>query len=315
MAKILTDTQKERFKRLETALTEACAIGELDSAKAFAKDIRALAKSTDQNSRWLLNLNKLCEASINYGDYNFAIQHLHSVIATSNQQTRLRIEAHALLAVAYIRTKNLDYSKEHISKAIENIKNIRSRNRRKFFYEKLVMRMEEEAILFGSVLNDHPVLDIDEIQNKAIELVKTKAETELLAIIGTNLPSLSIQFFNEVRNSTLLQIPHVERLQLPPPNATISFAAIGKKAVGALKLVCWRALCDENDDLYKGWVQNVDIFYSKKVLSAAVGSILIEYKIGSTLFAAALVAYLFRIGCKVFCKTFAPVGIMVRHKK
>lgn len=40
----LTDAQKNRFQRLETGLKEACTIGELKTAKAFAKDIRSLAK-------------------------------------------------------------------------------------------------------------------------------------------------------------------------------------------------------------------------------------------------------------------------------
>ena len=171
---ILTEAQKNRFKRLENALSEACNSGDLESAKSYAADIRSFAKSTNQNSRWLLNLTKLCEAAINYRDYNFAIQHLQSVLVNSNRQTRLRIEAHALLAIAYIRTKNISDSKVQITKAIENIKNIKSENSRKVFYEKLVTRMEEEAILYGSILNKTPTFNINEVQDKAVELVVSR---------------------------------------------------------------------------------------------------------------------------------------------
>lgn len=236
------------------------------------------------------------------------------MIAISNENTRLRIEAHALLAVVYIRNREFQNAKIHIQKTIQNISNIKSKNRRKIFYEKIILRFEEESILSGAKLDFQPHFDIDEIQKKAIELVRTENEESLLSLIGNSLPESSLNYLNDIRTTTLLQIPYDERLALPPPEKPLPSSIVGKRACSALKLVLWRTLCDKNDELYKGWSGNVAIFYKKPTLALAVSASFAEAKIGSTLLVAGIVAFLFRIGCNAFCEGFAPNEIMKRNK-
>lgn len=316
MKQLLTVAQKERFKRLETGLREACAARDLDSAKSFAAEIQSLARATQQDARWLSNLNLLCEAAIECEEYNFAILRLESVVVSSNKTTRIRIEAYALLAVAHIRINSIDEAKKHIRLAINNIRNIKSEQSRTSFYENLVLRLEEEAILSGARLSEKPKLDIDEVQSEAVKiLVSNEGEAQILARMGNSLPDHSIELFNDIRNSTLLQIPHQERLCLPPPNVAVPHSAIGKKAYSALKRVLWITLCDRDDELYQAWSNCTAILYDKKMLTGAVVAALMDAKVGSIVFVSATVAYLIKIGCRTFCEAFAPESIMKKLNK
>lgn len=174
--------------------------------------------------------------------------------------------------------------------------------------------MEEESIIAGAILDSAPLLDVDNVQNEAIKILH-ESETQILARIGNALPDNSINLFNSLRDSTLLQIPHQERLCLPPPNETVPSSSIGKKAVSALKHVCWTALCDKDDELYKAWSDGLSVVYNKKMITGAIVTALIDAKIGSRLFAASVVAYVFKFTCRTFCETFAPNTIMKRSRK
>lgn len=118
-----------------------------------------------------------------------------------------------------------------------------------------------------------------------------------------------------MRDSTLLQIPHQERLSLPPPNVAMPSSSIGKKSVSALKHVCWTALCDRNDELYKAWSDGLSVVYDKKLITGAVVTALIDAKIGSVLFAVSVVAYVLQFTCRTFCEAFTPDTIMKRNRK
>lgn len=314
MAQKLTQAQKDRFKRLIGQLKVCCLSDDFESAKVCAQDIRSLANATGERHRWLLALNILSETAIRVGNNDFAIQHLNSVVHTSNKSTRLRLEAYTLLAIAYLRTGDIDNAKKSIDNTISSIKNIRAQNSREVFYKKLVERIEEESILAGARLDSTPILDVDEVQSKAVELLQ-ESEAQLLARIGNELPDKSINLFTMLRDSTLLQIPHQERLCLPPPSVAVPSSSIGKKAMSALKHVCWTALCDRDDELYKAWSDGLSAVYDKKLIAGAVVTALIDAKIGSGLFAVSVVAYVFKFSCRTFCEAFAPDTIMKRTRR
>lgn len=314
MSKKLTQAQKDRFKRLTDQLKECCLTDDFDSAKICAQDIKSFAASTGENYRWLLALNILSETAIRIGNNAFAIQHLNSVVHTSNKSTRIRVEAYSLLVIAHLRSGDIECAKKNISEVVNCIKNISSQNSREIFYKKLVARIEEEAILAGARLDCPPALDVNDVQSQAI-LLLGESESQLLARIGNALPGKSIDLFTTLRSSTLLEIPHQERKCLPPPNETIPSASIGRKAVSALKHVCWTALCDKNDELYKAWSDGLSAVYDKKLIAGAVVTALVDAKIGSGLFAASLVAYIFKFSCRTFCEAFAPETIMKRSRK
>ena len=314
MTQKLTQAQKDRFKRLTAELNACCLAGDFESAKLYAQDIRGLATSTGEKSRWLLALNILSETAIQVGNNAFAIQHLNSVVHTSNKSTRLRVEAYSLLAIAYLRIGDIEQAKRSIDDTIASIKNIKSQNSREIFYQKFVERMEEESILAGARLNSAPLLDINEVQSEAIKIIH-ESESQLLARIGNELPDKSINLFTSLRDSTLLQIPHQERLSLPPPSVAMPSSGIGRKAVSALKHVCWTALCDRTDELYKAWSDGLSAVYDKKLITGAVVTALIDAKIGSGLFAISVVAYVLKFSCRTFCEAFAPYTVMKRNRK
>ena len=314
MTQKLTQAQKDRFKRLTTQLRECHQSGDFESAKFFANDIRNLALSTGDKARWLYALNILSETAIMVGKITFAIQLLNNGIQTSNSSTRLRVEAYCLLSIAYLRNGEIDLARKSAVKGIDAIKNITSKFSRQNFYENFIERIEEEAILAGAKLESTPHFDVDQVQSDAIKIIH-ESESQLLSRIGSALPDKSINLFNSFRDTTLLQIPHQERLSLEPPPGEIPALTIGKRAMAALKHVCWSALCDKNDDLYKAWSESLALVYDKKLIASAIVAAFSGANIGSSILAASTVAYIFKLTCRTFCEAFAPKSIMKREYK
>lgn len=122
MTQTLTQAQKDRFKRLIEQLKTCCLADDFESAKICAQDIRSLAIATGEKARWLLALNILSETAIRVGNNAFAIQHLNSVIHTSNKSTRLRVEAYSLLAIAYLRSGDIESARKRINGTVNSIK-------------------------------------------------------------------------------------------------------------------------------------------------------------------------------------------------
>ena len=84
-------------------------------------------------------------------------------------------------------------------------------------------------------------LDLDEVHDCAIELVKTKSEEEIAEILGTLLPPKSILLLTSVREFTVNEIIIGDRKFLPAPPDTKKPRELGLKAQAALKRVAWKS--------------------------------------------------------------------------
>ncbi|MDD3683526.1 MAG: hypothetical protein PHW09_06600 [Desulfovibrio desulfuricans] len=314
MTQKLTQAQKDRFNRLTAQLRECHQAGDFESAKLFAYDIRSLAQSTGDKARWLYALNILSETALMAGKVNYAIQLLNNSVQTSNGTTRLRVEAYCLLAIAYLRSGEIESARNSAVNGINTIKNITSKFSRQNFYKNFIERIEEEAILAGARLENTPHFDVDIVQADAIKIL-SESESQLLTRIGSALPDRSVNLFHTFRDTTLLQIPHQERLCLQPPPGEIPTLSIGKRAMAALKHICWATLCDKNDELYKAWSEGLALVYDKKLIAGAIVAAFSGANIGSSVLAASTAAYIFKFTCRTFCEAFAPKSIMKREYK
>lgn len=307
----LTELQKSQLRKWEPKLKECVKTGDIKRAKSIAAKIQALIKPTGHTTRWMQNLNWLCECALEAGDLAFAILKLEGVRAIMNEGTRTHLEATAILAFCYIRDNKIDEAKILIKDALNRINNISSNQRRRQFHERFLNRIEEECILSGMSEDINVSFDADEIQEKAIKLQHSNNENDLVMFLGKALPSSSISLLEEVREVAMRQLPPADRKFLPTPNQARHPLKLGNRAKVALQRVIWKAVCDPNDEIYKAWSNCLSVVYDKKWITIAIIGACKSWNISTTMVVISLVALAFKMGAKTFCDAFAPESIMI----
>lgn len=247
-------------------------------------------------------------------NFHYAALGFEGTINKSNPSTRLNLEATALLGICYLREGNLPKARQLITRAVQSISNIKSDERRTQFHKRFLQRLEEESILSGLIDKTSKPLDIEEVNNQAIQLIKTKSEGEILTEMGKAVPNNSLSLLDEIRETYQLRLPASDRRCLPAPLTEKSKEELGKRASSALKRVAWRALCNPDSEIYKAWNQGLSVVYDKKYIATAIVTTLGSYSITATMIAASAVALAFKFGAEVFCETFAPESLMIDRK-
>jgi hypothetical protein len=181
----------------------------------------------------------------------FAKMGFEGNIQKSNPKTRLHLEATALLAICYLREENLDKARSLIIKAVENINNIKSVERRQQFHKRLIQRLEDESILVGLSDRSATPLNLNEVDRQTVLLVKTKSDNQIYLEMGRSVPKRSVDLLTKVRDTYTLKLPAPDQKMLPPPISEENKEELGKRANSALKRVAWRALCSPESDIYK----------------------------------------------------------------
>jgi hypothetical protein len=193
----LTPEQLQRLHHLEPSLQSAARRGDYESAQQHALDIQNLLRATGHETRLMQAKVWLFEAAMEARHLNVAIPGLIGILGKASKGTRLRLEATALLAICYLRQKNLTKAEPLIAEVLKS-KNIRSESGRRRFLRHVVSRFEEEALL-GTLVGQQPDrLDPGETQDLAAVLVRTKNEDEILFVMGEALPPESTAFLLKV---------------------------------------------------------------------------------------------------------------------
>lgn len=306
----LTNFQKNQLHQLEPQLRECVATADLKRAKLLAAKIQKLLKETGHNTRWMQNKNWLSECALEAGNIPFAIRHLKEVRSIMSDGTRIHIEATALLALCYIRTKRIDDALHHIKSVIFRVSKIESDYRRQQFHRRFINRIEEECILTGLVGEGEIKYDIDKIQEEAIALQYMDPQS-LVSQLGSAIPDNSVKLLEGVRAQALKQLPLADRKCLPSPDEAKKPKELGKRAKAALKRVIWPAICDPNDEIYQAWSNGLSVVYDKKWLTTAICAHLTGWNISIPMIAFTVVALVFKLGVRVVCEMFAPDSMMI----
>lgn len=317
MSKIpnLTKDQKEKLALLEPQLRSCVKHADLDKAKKITAQIQNLLRPTGHETRLLQAKNWLYETAMEAGNLTFAKMGFEGTIKKSSASTRLHLEATSLLAICYLREHNTEKTRELIIKAVQNINNIKSDDRRKQFHQRLLERLEEESILIGLVDRTSPSLDIEKVDKETIALVMSKTESQILLELGNAIPKKVINLLTEVRDAYQHQLPGPDRKFLPPPITEDTKEELGKRASSALKHVAWKALCNSNSDIYKAWTQGLSVVYDKKYITGAIVASFNSVSISVTMIAASAAALAIKFGAEVFCEMFAPKSMMIDRKE
>jgi hypothetical protein len=312
---VLTRNQRDKLAILEPQLKLCVKYADFNKAKRIAAQIQKLLRPTGHETRILQSKNWLYETAMEANSLTYAKMGFEGTIQKSSPKTRLNLEATSLLAICYLREQNLEKASDLIIRAVENINNIKSEERRKQFHQRLVERLEEESILVGLISKTSQQLDPDEVDKETVKLVMSKSENQILLEMGKAVPKKSIDLLTKVRGIYQLSLPAPDRKLLSPPITEETKEELGKRASSALKRVAWRALCCPESEIHKAWSQGLSVVYDKKYITFAIAAAFKSMNISTIMIAASAAALAIKFGAEVFCETFAPSSIMIDRKE
>lgn len=311
----LTEVQKTRLAALEPALKAAVYAADYRHAKLFAADIQDVLRATGHETRLMQSKNWLFEAALNAGEIFTAEAGFRGVCAKTDQDTRVHLEATALLAVCLIRQKKVAEAEPLIHKVLTS-KSIKDPVKRRHFIESVSARYQLESYISAIRDHGHESLDTDLIDSEAIEALKTKSDEELYSALATALPREVIDFVYRVDRATRKQLTMIEVLYLPSPTAIEKKVEQGKSFFTSLKLVIWKSLCDPQSEVYKAWYTNgISHVLSKKYYAAIVAGALIDLGFAAKAAAVPATALLMKIGIEVYCDRYKPGEILDGRSK
>jgi len=235
---------------------------------------------------------------------------LRGVRAKMADNTKVHLEATALLAVCLLRQHKASEAEPLIAKVMKG-KSIKDRERRRQFIESVTARYQLESYI--SAIRDlgHETLNADTVDAEAIEAVKKKSEEELYAQIAAALPRAVIDFVFRIDMVTRKQLTITEVLYLPSPSAMEKKVEQGKSFFASLKLVIWKSLCDPESEIYKAWYTNgMAHVLSKKYYAFVITAALVDLGFAVKAVAVPATALLMKLGLEVYCDRYKPGEIL-----
>jgi hypothetical protein len=309
--KNLTKVQKERLGKLEPQLKNAASSGNLTLAKRLTLDIQEILRPTGHETRLMQSKNWLYETALKVGEYDFAIEGLKGVKQKTNKNTRIHLEATAMLAIAYLRKSDLKNAEIYIAEVLKNDNVIKTALRRSEFRRLIIERFEEETILFSLKGSGNENLDIDKIQELALSQSEKSSEKEIYYLIGYSVPDNVVSSLLRIDNFAKKQLPTSERIKLPSPTETIERGELGKTLFLSIKRTLYNSFCNPESDIYKTWFNaGMQIVLTRKYITTAIVSLFVNLGIGIRALAATVIALIIKFGIEVYCNHHKPTGIM-----
>ena len=306
----LSEAQLDVLRPLEAALEQAVQDGRSADAVEITTRIQTLFPHDRGHHRLLQAKLWAFEACLNENRLNYAESGLVGVRKLSSSSTRLYLEATSLLSICMLRQKRITEAKSLIAEAFKKINNIKSDARRHTFQKALIDRINEESILTELIGTAQGNLIETEIHAKAVELIQRCDDSEIIKLIGTNIPIGSVRLHEDLQSFSLKQLPSPDRKLLPPPQQLQNPQQIGKTAFAILKRIAWKTFCKPSSTLYKLWSAKIPKVFNEGYFSAAVASTFADYRIGLPLIASGISALIMKYSAEEFCELAKPDSLM-----
>lgn len=307
----LSEVHLAVLRPLESELRRAVAMAEPDAAIEAAAKIQALFDFDRTHHRLLRAKLWAFEACIDANRLSYAERGLIGVRNLADPETRLSLEAGALLAVALLRQKKSFEAKKLLRDIIANINNIASDRTRHQFQRRLVSRIEEECILAELIGTEEGPMDVNEIQAKAVLLLQRSSDDEIFKLIGNAIPVAGINLLGDVRSYAILQLPASDRKLLPPPEKAQEPRNVGKTTFAVLRRIAWKTFCKPDSPIYKMWSKKIPEVFNQGYFAAAVLTAFGDFRIGLPLLASGVAALVMKYSAQEFCQLAKPKGLMI----
>lgn len=306
----LPKTTLDQLRPLEIRLHSAVRTGKLEDAIEITTEIQSLF--SDRKHHRLLRCKLwLFESALDANRLTFAESGLRGVVQLSNKGTRLHLEATALLGVCSLRQGNTPEAKRLFRDVIQNINDITSDRTRRQFQRRLIERIEEECIFAELIGSGEARLDVDEMHDTAVLLIKRNSDDEILKLIGESVTRNGIELLSNVRNYSLELLPAPDRRLLPSPAVSEESMTLGRRTASVVKRIAWKSLCDPDSELYKLWSKQVPEFFNKGYFTGAIATTLASWQIGLPFLGAGVAAIAMKTTAEIFCEDAQPKGLMI----
>jgi hypothetical protein len=313
--KNLTKDQKEKLSILEPMLQKTADSRNYEEAQRVTLEIQQLLRPTGHETRLMQAKNWLFETAMECGKLDAAIRGFTGIRQKVSKSTRLYLEATLLLAICFLRKRDLKSASPYIIEALSCDKNIKSENRRATFKVELAKRFDEEALLSSLTIDKAEELDLVKIQEEAGKLICEKNENEIFELLGFSVPNGALEFVKEVHTQSQNLLTYQELKRLPSPTTFKEKRKLGTRVISAFQRVVWKSLCDKESDVYKMLFTNgMQAVLDKKYITAAIVATLTGLSIGVYAIAVYITAIFLRMGVDVFCETYRPESIMALRK-
>lgn len=311
----LTDVQKNRLAYLEPRLKDAVRMRDYPLAKTVALDIQSLLRSTGHETRLMQSKNWLFEGAIEAGEYSTAERGLAAVRKKMNPNTRVHLEATALLAICLLRQGKTEQAEPYMAEVLENDKVIRSDGKRAEFRRHIIKRFEEEGVLSAvqdSAPKEYP--DPKAVQDEAgYLLIQNTPDEELLRRIGIASPPDAAAIILKIDDFSRKRLPMHEIKLLPSPEDKKKQEKVGVTVAEALKRRLYAGICDKESEIYQAWVkEGLGAVLNKVYIGGAVTTMLVDMSAGTMALAVPLAALVLKVGVEVWCDVNKPKNVMLR---
>tara|TARA_R110000751_G_scaffold79953_5_gene161182 strand:+ start:888 stop:1838 length:951 start_codon:yes stop_codon:yes gene_type:complete len=311
----LNEEQKKQLRLLEPSLRLASLRGDFRECERLTACLQNILRPTGHETRLMQSKNRLFETAMEVGKIDYAIRGFVGVRQKVSKSTRLYLEATSLLAICYLRKRELDKARPYMVEALRSEKNIKSEARRSDFKVSLAKRFDEEALLASISTEATENMDVEKIQEDAAKLIQTKHEDEILELLGSKIPEGALDFIERVNRESKNLLTYDEKLRLPSPATFQQKKKLGKGLLAAFQTVIWKSLCDQSSEVYKMWFTNgLQAVLDKNYLTGAIVSTLAGLKIGIYAIAVYLTSLLIKIGIETFCNVYQPNNLMALRK-
>lgn len=316
MSILLSDKQKERLKILEPKLNKAIQNQNLEAAKNIVLDIQSLLRPTNHIVRLIQSKNKLYELAIELNKSDFALNGLLSNEKVLNENTRIYLETISLIAICYLRQKEIQQAQIYIRKVLQNHSVIKTKRTREIFHSEIINRFNEEVAMATLTTNEKAYLDEDEVEREAIRIIQTLSEDEIFSNIGQISPKTTKDLIYLIHDFSTKQLPSAERLGLPSPDQMIKDKEVGITVFESVKRVVYNSLCNPESEIYKTWYNNgMQMVLSKGYIKSAVISCIVNIGFGLSMIASSIIALIMKFGIEVYCTKYKPIYISeIRNK-
>lgn len=280
------------------------------------KDIQDVLSVTNNNTKIAQYKNWFFELALDVHEYDLAEKGFIGTMNLVNKNTRIYLEATALLAICYLRTKKYDLAKPFIEDVLKNDKVIKSEKSRRLFNKNIIQRFDEEVALYSlKEENRTETLDYDEIEKEAIFMIQSKNEEEIFENMGKVTPDYTKHLMFEIDNFSKNQLPSAERKLLGSSENLIKDNHAGKMVFSSFKRVIYKTICDSKSTVYNVWHENgMPALLDKKFLVTAIIGSLAEINICIKGLIVSSVALIIKFGLEIYCRKYEPVGVMDSRK-
>ena len=307
----LTAKQKERLRVLEPKLIQAISERDLKTSKSLVSDLQNLLRPTGHLTRLIKSKNRLYELALELDKIDMAITGFNSNRRVVSNNTRLYVEASALLAICYLRKEELEKAKPLIREVLTNDSVIKSERTRIKFRIEILERFNEETALYSLKNKNREHFTENELDMEIGKILSSKNESEIYILLGESVPAHTKHLLFEVHQYSTKQLPSAERLALPSPEQKTKDEEVGKTVFQSVKRVVYNSFCDPNSDIYKVWFNNgMKLVLSKGYIRATVIAGLAHIGIGLKMVSATIIALIMKFGLEVYCEKYKPTDLM-----